>query len=316
MNIYFVYAYCYNNTPGLTLKDKSRLPGTPFYIGYGKNDRHLAHLRDAANPKTKATLKIKILRKMISEGLLPNIHFIQVGLSRSEATDLEIKTIEEIGTRAIVNGVSKRGPLANMHSGGQGGYIVRSKECLARLSEKTKGRVISEDWKNNISKGKTGVKLSDTHKSNIRKGVTIALNAPGMHEKLSEAQRTKTWTAEHSKAASARAKSWDRTPAIRKKISESNTGNLHTVQTKVKISKNTIEAMSSESLRAQLRNSSKIRWSDPAERAKIGEKNAKSFKLTSRQSGDVTIITNMKNFCRENQIGEYWVRKEYIVEKI
>lgn len=298
-----LYAYCEpKDVPFET--SLGTLPGTPFYVGIGSLSRKLDHLREARKADTERTniLKINKIKSLLNCNIEPIVHTVKDGLTISEAKELEKTLIAELGTIKCVRGVSKRGPLSNLHKGGGGG-VGRKKP-------------MSEETKRKISTSRLGHKNSAEHNAAISKGITLTLNAPGMHEKLSTAQRTKTWTEEHSKAASERAKNWVRTPEIRKKISVSNIGNVHTDESKLKISENTIKAMTSPELREQLRTSSKNRWSNPEERSKIGAKNAKSFQLTHRQTGEVKMITNMKAFCREISSDEYWVRKMYEVVRL
>jgi hypothetical protein len=167
MNDYFVYIYCYPNTvcETICIDDRLQLPGKPLYVGYGQNLRHLQHLKEAISEKMKPTPKNKAIQKLLLADTPPHIIKVNTGLSKQDACQLEIRLIAEIGTKAKIDRVTKRGPLLNMHRGGQGGYIPRSPEVLKRLSEKLKGRIITPEWRAKISASKKNVPLSPERKA-------------------------------------------------------------------------------------------------------------------------------------------------------
>lgn|ERR1035437_636740 len=89
----------------------------PFYVGKGKDKRHLDHLQwDKFN-----RIKSGIIQKLFNQGLMPLIRQVKFFDSDKEAKEFEVQLIAEIGTRAIISGVEKRGPLSNLTKGGDGG---------------------------------------------------------------------------------------------------------------------------------------------------------------------------------------------------
>ena len=129
MNIYFVYLYTHPIT------------STPFYVGYGKNNRHLDHLKVARRypTPTSGAHKLNTIRKILKAGLLPKIEFIDTSLSREQACELEIFLINEIGRRDLGTG-----SLTNKTSGGDGN---RGWDNVARkqMSERYKDHIAVKD---------------------------------------------------------------------------------------------------------------------------------------------------------------------------
>lgn len=129
MNIYFVYIY--------------RHPATkiPFYVGYGKNKRHLDHLKDAIrrpDPKPKEH-KLNTIRKILREGLEPIIEIVDSHLSKEQACELEIFLISEIG-RADFG----KGPLTNLTMGGDGN-VDWTPDLRRATSERQKDMIAAKD---------------------------------------------------------------------------------------------------------------------------------------------------------------------------
>lgn len=59
------------------------LTNTPFYVGMGKNERYLQHLREAkSNRCGKQSRKINTIKKILLKGLEPQI--IKIALKRAE----------------------------------------------------------------------------------------------------------------------------------------------------------------------------------------------------------------------------------------
>ena len=129
MNIYFVYIYSHPAT------------NVPFYVGYGKNDRHLDHLNEAIKrpipcPKEH---KLNVIRKILSEGLQPTIQIIDSNLSKEQACELEIFLISEIG-RADKG----EGPLTNLTMGGDGNRDW-TPESRKEMSDRQKGVISAKE---------------------------------------------------------------------------------------------------------------------------------------------------------------------------
>lgn len=120
MNIYFVYIY------------KDPISGVPFYVGYGKNTRHLDHLKEATRKpfSAKGQHKLNTIRELLRNNLTPIIQIIMSDLTKAEACELEEFLIAEIGRRDL-----NTGPLTNLTCGGDG-----NRGWSPEQREKTKAR--------------------------------------------------------------------------------------------------------------------------------------------------------------------------------
>lgn len=105
MNTYYTYIYI---NPANNI---------PFYVGYGKNNRYLDHLKEAKrNPKPeKSKHKLNTIRKILACNLEPIIKIIDANLSKEQAIGLEKFLISFIGRKDL-----NCGPLTNMTNGGDG----------------------------------------------------------------------------------------------------------------------------------------------------------------------------------------------------
>lgn len=249
-------------------------------------------------------LKIETIKQLLNCNTPPVIFELRIRLTSTEAKELEKLLIAEIGTIVEVKSIALRGPLTNLHKGGGGGVG----------SNKPK----SQETKNKISASKLDKKNTIETNAKISEALRIALNAPGMHEKLSLAQKNKTWTAEHSAAASARSKNLVRDEAYWRKVREGQSRVDHTCdeETRVKISKSVKISMADKEVIAKMKASSKARWSNDEERKKIGEKNSRSFELVHRGTGERFVIKNLTAYCRENNTYHRKVEKIYNVTKL
>ena len=186
--IYYVYMYLKEN-------------GTPFYVGKGKGNRHLAHLQEAKKSSTKDTnrLKINTIKKMLNEGKEPKIVFIDKNINEDSAFELEEFLISEIGRIDL-----KTGTLTNLTNGGDGaagqsrdmtgennpnfgktGELCywwgrkHTEETKLKMSEVQTGRVMTEEHKTNMRKPK-----SEKGRANIAKARKESLYRPSEETKL------------------------------------------------------------------------------------------------------------------------------------
>lgn len=162
--IYYVYAYL-------------KPDGTPFYVGKGKEDRHLHHLKEAKKLRTKDNnkLKIRTIRKILKQGLEPEIKFIDTNLDESTAFELEEFLISEIGRIDLGTGT-----LTNLTSGGEGSSgVIVSEETRHKRRLKMQG-VLNPNFgrkdtpeqievKRQRMLGVKRIPLTDEQKENIRK---------------------------------------------------------------------------------------------------------------------------------------------------
>lgn len=117
-DIYYVYVYKYPTT------------NTPFYVGYGKENRYLSHLNEASKDLTpvEGQHKLNSIRKIIREGNSPTIEFVDKGLTKEQACELEVFLISEIGRKDLGTGT-----LTNKTSGGDGkrGWSNKDKKNIS-----------------------------------------------------------------------------------------------------------------------------------------------------------------------------------------
>lgn len=129
MNIYYVYIYRHPKTL------------SPFYVGYGKNNRYLAHLHEAIQKPTPTAgeHKLNTIRQLLRLSLEPIISIVDANLSKEQACELEEFLIELIGRRDL-----DTGPLTNQTMGGDG---TRDWSITARLliGAKRQGLVSARD---------------------------------------------------------------------------------------------------------------------------------------------------------------------------
>lgn len=143
MNNYYVYVYQDLSKP---CKIDTKELGIcflyePFYIGKGKNNRILYHMRKY---KLKNSHLHKRIFKIKESGLDPHIQKIFDNLSEPESLEIEKKLILKIGKRN-----NKTGTLCNISDGGEGTCGVggelhpnwgksRSQETRNKISERLK----------------------------------------------------------------------------------------------------------------------------------------------------------------------------------
>jgi len=140
-NKYYTYAYL-------------REDGTPYYIGKGKNERIDNPLHNSINLPPKE-------RRL----------FLKQNLTEEEAFKHEIYMIAVFGRKDLGTGI-----LRNKTNGGEGASgAVRSDDFKKKISIAQKGKKLSEETKNKISKAHKGnqywlgKKLTEQHKRNCAK---------------------------------------------------------------------------------------------------------------------------------------------------
>lgn len=320
--MYYTYAYCDPTTKSNLLKD-FLIESEPFYIGYGSGDRMFAHLKDYMNPKSIKSNPIKTskIKKLISCGIMPEIKKLKSFSSKDDAIAHEIFLINEIGTKAVVQGIDNRGPLSNLHVGGNGGSIPKSIEGCLQLSQKLKGRIISTEWRQKISEAKLGnSNHSEETKALISKNTSKALmDSPEARLKISQRHKGIPKTEEHANKIKANITKINKDPImLAKKLATKIANNTlnHSNETKLHISEKTKEAMQNPEIKAKMKASSQLRWANESQRTNLSNKMAKTFKLTNRLTNESFIITNLSKYCKDNSTYEQAVYKKFIVEKL
>lgn len=174
--IFYVYLYLDPRKPGKYQYNDLRFDYEPFYVGKGKNDRKFDHVKLIDNCKN--ILKTAKIKKILAAELEPIIIEYKTDLTEEESFNLETSLIDMIGTIRNINGVSNRGPLANLARGGLGGAHFVSEETRKKHSESAKKVMSNPEVRDNIrnkmlnripwNKGK---KLTKEHRDNCSKAL-------------------------------------------------------------------------------------------------------------------------------------------------
>ncbi len=112
MNIFYVYAYLDPRKPGKYIYGRYEFDHEPFYIGKGKGNRLLEHMRLYNGGNKHKNNKIK---KIIKNNKNPIIIKLFENLSEKMSLEIEKNSIELIGRKD-----KKIGPLLNYTDGGEG----------------------------------------------------------------------------------------------------------------------------------------------------------------------------------------------------
>lgn len=155
MTEHFIYIYLDPRKKGNYEFGKYKFEYEPFYIGYGKNKRHLSHINPKKWRRDKNKHKVNKIKKIINTCSEPIIIKLYENLKPKEAKKIEIELINLIGRYD-----KQLGPLVNMTSGGDGIVDnVITEETREKLSKVWKGRKrkpFTEEHKKNISKATSG----------------------------------------------------------------------------------------------------------------------------------------------------------------
>lgn len=143
----------------------------PFYVGKGCGNRAFWHIKQAK--RGYKSHKCNTIRQIIAAGCEPNVKFVDQNIDEDTAFDCEKLLIDLIG-RAYVGA----GPLTNVSKGGEGatgldrsgennsnfgkygldasfGGKKHSEETKQLMSEKQRGRLVSEETKLKMRKPKS-----------------------------------------------------------------------------------------------------------------------------------------------------------------
>jgi hypothetical protein len=131
---------------------------TPFYVGIGSDNKYIR-----ANESKNRT---KWWKSIYNKSEI-NIQIILDNLSWEEACEKEKEFIALYGRKDL-----GKGNLVNMTDGGEGcpGRIMTAK-CIAKIANANRGKKLSKERVEQMSKMRLGIKLSETQKANISKAL-------------------------------------------------------------------------------------------------------------------------------------------------
>lgn len=139
----------------------------PFYIGKGKNDRALEHLKETKE-NTENYKKWAYIQGLRNKGYEPTVKKLYENLDENVAYYLEDILIWKYGRKDI----DDRGILTNICEKNippsRKGKIL-SEETKRKISQTKKGHIVTENTKQKLSKIFKGKKLSEEHKAKLRK---------------------------------------------------------------------------------------------------------------------------------------------------
>lgn len=159
--MFFTYVYCNPLKPSAIHESGFE----PFYVGKGKDERHLAHLYECNLTSNTNTHKSNTIRKIIRSGLTPLVLKVFESDIEDEALAEEVRLIALYGRADL-----SKGPLTNMTDGGEGlSGALKSEETRKKLSKASKaawakGKYKEAKW--DISKM---VKAAHTPEANKRR---------------------------------------------------------------------------------------------------------------------------------------------------
>lgn len=163
MEEYYVYIYLDPRKEGNFAYGDMEFEYEPFYVGKGKNNRYLDHLKLRNIDKRYNPIKFGKIKHILDCGLKPIILKIKEGLSEEDALKEETTLISKIDV--INNG----GPLSNLTKGGDGG------DTWIFLPEELK-----QERKKKLSKSLKGHKTferTDAYKEIVRASVKEACSS-------------------------------------------------------------------------------------------------------------------------------------------
>lgn len=180
MNNFYVYALI------------SSIDMQPFYIGKGKGNRCLDHLKETSTNTSNVHKFNKIQSILNADGEVIIVKIFN-NLDNDTAYQIEELLIRMYG-RKNDGGILTNICISNIPPDITG--LKRSEEVIQRMSNAQKGRIISEEHRKNMSiaqQKRTDYKpLSDTHKEKLRIANTGRLRSDETKQKIRESHIGKT----------------------------------------------------------------------------------------------------------------------------
>lgn len=187
-NEYYVYVYLDPRKEGQFKYGEYGFDYEPFYVGKGKGDRFIEHLRESRLSKSTNNIKVNKISELKVLDMEPIIVKLFETIDEYDALELEKNLISIIGRLDL-----ESGPLSNLTNGGDGivGRVITdnfrnkqstimkdyykdnpiSEEVRDKISKAllSKNMVRSEETKRKISEANSGREYSDEYIEHIKK---------------------------------------------------------------------------------------------------------------------------------------------------
>ncbi|MCC7253835.1 hypothetical protein [Hyphomicrobium sp.] len=163
------------------------IAGVAFYIGAGKGERMLSHVRKARSfaRQYPASSKYAFIVDCIDRGFAPEGLKIADGLSRSEAMSLERDLISLIGRRDL-----ETGPLLNSCEGGHG-IKNFSPETRALIAERTRAAMADPALRQRLSAKAKERMAQPERRQALSENVRAISSDPDYRARLSRSQQAR-----------------------------------------------------------------------------------------------------------------------------
>ncbi len=268
-NIYYTYVYL-----DPTKKIDNEFGYEPFYVGKGKNKRHLVHLLDAqCGIIGDNKLKYNKIKKLLNNDIIPLIIFYAENITDMEALYHEKQLIAKYGTIMPVKNV-KSGCLSNLTAGGDG----------------TAGKIWTEEQKRNM---KNVISKSEARKlGSIKSGLTQRgrKQSPESNAKRAKAMKGKKQSQESIQKG------------IQTKID--NGSNKHSDECKEKIRiANTGIIQSSETIKKRMETFAKNGFNFKT--------NAKTWIIKNTSTEEIHTVLDFASWCESHGLSCYYILTTY-----
>jgi len=163
---FYVYAYLDTKKQGKFKYENFVFNFEPFYIGKGKDNRFLSHIKDSENHNAPRHIRIRELK---CQNLSPVVLIVKNYLNQNDAFELESSLIKLIGRLD-----KKQGPLLNCTDGGQGQVNRKFTDLHKQKISQTRLRKNIKHTKETLEKirlKRTGQKLSLKSIENVKNAI-------------------------------------------------------------------------------------------------------------------------------------------------
>jgi len=210
----------------------------------------------------------------------------------------ECETLEELNAKEIEYISTNKSLAPNGYNAGKGGdNYEKTPETCAKLSASNKGRIISDEWRKNISIAKKGCKITEETRLKMQQAQKGRIITDETKQKLREANIGKKQSADTiaKKSAARTGVPWS------EKKRESMVGRKHTKESIEKMSKSQKGRIFSEETKKKMRDAKKATRKITDEQIKEIRENKEhlpQYKLAEKYNVSKQLISNIINFKR------------------